>query len=796
MQDYGTFFGLDPRTTVWFVAQIHLMFAGFVLGVPMFAVVVEIVGARTRDPRFDRLARDFARLLSVAAATTAALGGLLVFVLLGLYPTFTTHLAGVFRASFFLYGLVFFGEAFVLYFWFYSWDRLRSTELRSQLMARGFFAATLGMVLVGVGVFSFASPDVHGLRDAGRTEGERVERWAGQLGPWLARAVEDGEEVAEYLADPIDQLTTYDVSLVQGDPDAAARIQRSSELLLATAVRLGEDRDLTVDAAPERLTESAVVLAADLVSDAATSAAGASAAHWKRLLAIGLLALLLSCLGAAFTSAKALHVWFGILLNLMGLALLLIANSWVTYTMSPTGVHEASGEFVGTTWQATTNPLWNPLNLHRVLANMVLGGFVAAAYAAVRSLAARTDEARERYDWMGYVGNFVGMAALLPLPFAGYYLGREIYGYSPIMGNDMMGGAFSWSFILQALLIGMLFLGANYYLWVGMQRIPGANRYRRYVPWNTALLVLCFAIWLTPHNLPLGADERALMAGESFHPVLKYFGLMSAKNAAVNLIIVSTFFSFLMYRRANRGTLRPFTEQGVGAKIVLLSTLATVLAGLAWYASAVRGMDPASIGVDEGARWIFDGAVFSLLAQAAVCVVAVAMTLVDRGKAAQMLVLGSTVALATLFLGAWGFVAMTGASGFLTSLAVCQTLIVLSCLLLVTVIDVLLFRGAKVIGRIRWGAIPRRASYALIWNCVAVVMLMGLMGYVRSGLREDWHVYGVLKDTSAWAFTPTHAEMSMKVALISLIFMGLVALVFWLGDLAHSDDAPAPAQGD
>ena len=31
----------------------------------------------------------------------------------------------------------------------------------------------------------------------------------------------------------------------------------------------------------------------------------------------------------------------------------------------------------------------------------------------------------------------------------------------------MMGGAFSWLFIIQAVLIGNLFLAANYYLWLG-----------------------------------------------------------------------------------------------------------------------------------------------------------------------------------------------------------------------------------------------------------------------------------------------------------------------------------------
>ena len=38
--EYRTFFGLNPRTTVWMVAELHLLFAAFVLGVPIFAVIV------------------------------------------------------------------------------------------------------------------------------------------------------------------------------------------------------------------------------------------------------------------------------------------------------------------------------------------------------------------------------------------------------------------------------------------------------------------------------------------------------------------------------------------------------------------------------------------------------------------------------------------------------------------------------------------------------------------------------------------------------------------------------------
>ncbi|MBI3584673.1 MAG: hypothetical protein HY096_12115, partial [Nitrospinae bacterium] len=39
--DYSTFFTLDSRKVIWFIAQMHLFFGAFVLGVPIFAVVIE-----------------------------------------------------------------------------------------------------------------------------------------------------------------------------------------------------------------------------------------------------------------------------------------------------------------------------------------------------------------------------------------------------------------------------------------------------------------------------------------------------------------------------------------------------------------------------------------------------------------------------------------------------------------------------------------------------------------------------------------------------------------------------------
>lgn len=786
--EYRTFFGLDPRTTIWVVAELHLMFAAFVLGVPIFAVVVEVVGVRSGDRRYDRLAHEFVKLLSAAFATTAALGGLMAFVLMGLYPTVSQHLSGVFAPSYYVYGLLFLAEAFCLYFYYYSWNRLKSTAPRRPRFAKVAWWVFAAICAGWGGLFVFGGPDLEGAHHAGEARAERVERLAEGLGPWLEAGLRDEEDLPTFLAVPVQQMVDYEASIAPHDVDGA---NAAGAELLELALSIADEKGMNSEAAAPRLGEATEVLAADARAEAGVAAAGLSADHWTLLLWIGLAGLLVAGVASRWTNNKAFHIYFGVMLNLIGTSLLLIANSWATYMMSPTGVHEVSGEFVGTVWQAVANPLWHPVNLHRLLANVVLGGFVAGAYAAVRFMHAKTDEERAHYDWMGYVGNFVGMCAMIPLPFAGYYLGREVYSYSPIMGNNMMGGAFSWTFILQALLIGILFFGANYYLWVGMQRIEGSERYRKFIPWNTLILVVSFAIWLTPHNLPLSGAERALMAGESFHPVLKYFGLMPAKNAVVNFIIVSTFFSFLMYRRSNLGTAPPFSSSGLGGKIVLGGVLVAVLGVLGAYGATIVGLDPADLSVAPENRWIFLGVAGALAVEALLAVVATILTFRDRGKLGQSLYFGSTVTLVTFFLGVWGFVAMTDASQFLRNVAVSQVLMVLTCLVLNTTIDVLIFRGAETVGRIKWGHIPLRSQFALILICTAVVMLMGLMGYIRSGLREDWHVYGVLRDTSNWAFTPTQAQMALTVGCITAIFFSLVAFVFWLANLGDGDHETA-----
>ena len=88
----------------------------------------------------------------------------------------------------------------------------------------------------------------------------------------------------------------------------------------------------------------------------------------------------------------------------------------------------------------------------------------------------------------------------------------------------------------------------------------------------------------------------------------------------------------------------------------------------------------------------------------------------------------------------------------------------------------------------RWGRIPAISQYVLIFIAVTFTWLMGLMGYVRSGLRQHWHVYGVIRDHSADAFTPTLGFATQVVSVTVLMFFLLIGFVFWISSLHDRPD--------
>ncbi len=669
---YRQVLGLDSRKVVWFLAQMHLFFGAFVLGVPLFAVIIEIVGWRSNDQRYDKLAYEFTSLLSVAYATTAAFGGMLAFALFSLYPTFMGYMAGTFKDVMFVYAILFFFETFALYIYYYGWNAMKN---------RAPYSARLQMIFKAIGVALFI----------------------------------------------VTVLFFFDV--IGWEMRSDTRVFMALLYLLPMSIGFYIMKDL-----------------------------------------------------------KSTHIFIGIMLNVVGTAIMMAANSMAGFMMSPAGVDEA-GRLTGHVWVAFENILATPIAVHRMLGNLAFGGLVAGSYAAVKFIGSKNQADKAHYDWMGYIANLVAIAALIPLPFAGYYLGREVYSNSAVMGNNMMGGDFSWTFIIQALLVGSIFLITNYYLWSGMTRIPGSDRYYKYIKYILFALCVSFAVWLTPHNLPLTGQEVSEMGGSQYHPTLKFLGLMPAKNAVINLIILATFFSFLLYRRGNKSDIVPISQQGRAPAVVisLAGALAVFIVGQ--YAVTLITMDPAHLDLPADRAEFFRTVGYLLIFNCVVAVISVLLALRDRGKFAQYLYMAVTAFNVTIFLGVYGFVVMEQASPFLRNVAVAQFLQLIACLILVTAIDLYLFRSAKEIGPMEWGKMTTRSQFALLLLTFVITLNMGLMGFIRSGLRGDWHIFGIMRDTSEWSFTPSNFTMTQMVGMSFVVFMIGIAFMFWIGSLvAHEHE--------
>lgn len=351
------------------------------------------------------------------------------------------------------------------------------------------------------------------------------------------------------------------------------------------------------------------------------------------------------------------HAAIGILSNVFGAMLLLLANSWIAFMMSPAGV-DAQGRFLGNVWHLMHTALWNPLNVHRFLADIMSGGAVVLAYASYRFLTSKSEEERAYYDWVGAMFLIVTVIALLPMPFAGYWLMKSVYAFRQSMGVTMMGGLLTWLFVVQALLIGVLFLGINYYLWQSMGRLQGGQRYEQAYKYLVLGLTGCIFVWLTPHTVMMTGSEVKAMGGAQ-HPVVGNYGVMSAKNGAVNVMICLTALSYIFYRRANRTITVPWARKG---NILLAVLFGAGLVNIVWL--AVYGFYvPASVRVGLSSPQAFT-----------TLTVVVAGLLVNRAMLGGAIVHGAVVwgkmsvrGMVTLFGLAASFTWVMGLMGYIRS---------------------------------------------------------------------------------------------------------------------------------
>jgi cytochrome bd ubiquinol oxidase subunit I len=292
------------------------------------------------------------------------------------------------------------------------------------------------------------------------------------------------------------------------------------------------------------------------------------------------------------------------------------------------------------------------------------------------------------------------------MPLAGYWLMRAVFEFRQHMGITMMGGMLSWLFVLQAIMVGVLFLGINYYIWQSLARLQGGERYHSYFKGILFALMICFLVWFTPHTIAMSASEMKAM-GAAQHPVIGQFGVMSAKNGAINVMICLTALSYILYRRANRVVVGQGMTKG---NALLLALFLAGIANIVWL--AIYGFYiPANVRVGLSH---------------------------PQGMTTATVVIGGIL------------------------------------------LNRRLLRNTEIAGPVHWGKITSRGVVALFVVAAAFTWVMGLMGYIRSAGRLEWHVSELLPDNSPWAFTPSLGFAAKMVTANMIVFWSSVFFVFWL----------------
>ena len=308
---------------------------------------------------------------------------------------------------------------------------------------------------------------------------------------------------------------------------------------------------------------------------------------------------------------KGRHIALGVLLNLIGMTLLFVIDGPTSFMNTPVKAEGISPqEFLATAtlWDKIANQTWMPLNLHRIDGNVAFGGFVTGMIAAYMYMGAKNQEERAYYDWMGFAGNLIAVGATLFQPFTGLLLAYEMCDYDFSFCPYMMADQLSMYFEMQGAMIGLMFLAINYYVWLSLKRIEGAEKVRmtilapivmvvfpfvmmvvmnyywipdpmslafllplvlapflgRFIPFTVSartvikigfLMVLVGdAIWLIPHGF--AATGAKMVAEVELPEAWGFLSGMPAKVSAMFTLVFVTVVNYVLYNRAiKRGTI-------------------------------------------------------------------------------------------------------------------------------------------------------------------------------------------------------------------------------------------------
>jgi hypothetical protein len=309
---------------------------------------------------------------------------------------------------------------------------------------------------------------------------------------------------------------------------------------------------------------------------------------------------------------KGRHIALGVFLNLICMITMFVINGPTSFMNTPVradGVPVQDVLAAASLWDKIANQSWIPLNLHRIDGNVAFGGFVTGMIAAYMYMGAKTQDERAYYDWMGFVGSLIAVGATLFQPFTGLLLAYEMCDYDFSFCPYMMADQLSMFFEMQGAMIGLLFLAMNYYGWLSLKRIQGAEKVRmtilapivmvvlpfamivvmniywipdpkslafllplvlspflfgRFIPMTVSartvikigflMIIVCDAIWLTPRGF--AATGANMAAGLELPSDWDILASMPAKISAMFTLVFATVVNYIVYNRAiKQGTI-------------------------------------------------------------------------------------------------------------------------------------------------------------------------------------------------------------------------------------------------
>jgi hypothetical protein len=256
-----------------------------------------------------------------------------------------------------------------------------------------------------------------------------------------------------------------------------------------------------------------------------------------------------------------LHTMLGAVAALLMLIWVAVLDGMGSYMLTP-----VSG---GSTWDHVWNPTWLSLVLHRFIGELVMAGYVIAAYGAWRVGRSDASDTQEYDLFLVKIGWLGGLCALLLQPFTGLLYASWIRQTAPQAYGQIVQGRYQLLAYIQFTLLALLVVGSHWLLNTAMRRerrsrwldmaIPAVGLLMIVSVGHTALrraclyLLVALTIW---SFAPLLVDtgRRRLFGTMTFRPAMRPIAL------ALGVLSVLMYLTMGTIRETAR---RPYTVRNL-----------------------------------------------------------------------------------------------------------------------------------------------------------------------------------------------------------------------------------------